>query len=106
MKDSNLSFESDRLILNTDIIINIKNSDEFFSLLQTNKKFRKPIKDILINLDYDFLSNEIKFNNIKIDNQEINGEMLRVIEGFNDNASNNMNKSKRLLNAFFKIYNG
>ena len=106
LEDSNLSFESNKLILNTDIIINIKNSQNFFSLLQTNKKFRKPIKDILINLDYDFLSNEIKFNNIKIDNQEINGEMLRVIEGFNDNASNNMNKSKRLLNAFFEIYNG
>ena len=105
-ENSNLGFENNKLILNTDIIIDIKNSSELFSLLQTNKKFRKPIKDILINLDYDFLSKEIKFNNIKIDNEEINNELLSIIEGFNYNELNNWNKSKRLLNAFLETYEG
>jgi hypothetical protein len=104
--NSDLSFESERLVLNTDIIISINNSSELFSLLKTNKKFRKPITNILINLDYDFLSNEIDFNNIKIDNKEIDDELSRIIEGFNDKGLNNWNKSKRILNNFFKIYEG
>ena len=106
LENSNLSYENDRLILSTDIMFNIKNYGKLFSLLQTNKKFRRPIKSILINLDYDFLSNVIKFNNIKIDNQEINDELLRIIDGFNDNDLNNWNKSKRLLNTFFANYEG
>ena len=106
LDNSNLSYENERLILSTDIIVNIKNSNKLFSLLQTNKKFRKPIKNILINLDYDFLFNEINFNNIKIDNQEINDELLRIIDGFSDNEQNNWNKSKRILNSFFEIYEG
>ena len=106
LENSNLSYENDKLILNTDIIVNIKNSDELFSLLQTNKKFRKPITNILINLDYDFLSKEINFNNIKIENQQVNDELLRVIEGFNDNILSNWNKNKRLLNIIFETYEG
>ena len=106
LDNSNLSYENERLILSTDIIVNIKNSNKLFSLLQTNKKFRKPIKNILINLDYDFLFNEINFNNIKIDNQEINDELLRIFDGFSDNEQNNWNKSKRILNSFFEIYEG
>jgi hypothetical protein len=106
LENSNLSFEIDRLILNTDILVNIKSSEELFSLLQTNKKFRKPIKNIMINLDYDFLTNKINFNNIKIDNKEINNKLLRIIEGFNDNNFNNLNKSKLILNTFFEVYEG
>ena len=106
LENSNLSYENNRLILNTDILVNIKNSNELFSLLKTNKKFRKPIKNIFINLDYDFLSNKIDFNNIKINNQEINDELLRVIDGFNDSELNNWNKSKRILNIFFETYEG
>jgi len=104
--NSNLSYKNNKLFLNTDIIIDIKNHKELFSLLQTNKKFRKPITNMLINLDYDFLSKAINFNNIKINNEQINNELLRIIEGFNDNELNNWNKSKRLLNVFFENYEG
>ena len=106
LDNSKLSYENNKLLLNTDIIINIKNSDKLYSLLQTNKRFRKPITNILINLDYDFLSVEVNFNNIKIDNRQINNELLRIIEGFNDNELINWNKSKRILNTFFKNYEG
>ena len=86
------------------MIIDIDNNEELFYLLQTNKKFRKPIKKVLINLDYDFLANQFKFNYIKIDNKEINPQLLRVIERFDDNNLNNLNKSKRILNNFFELY--
>ena len=106
LKNSKLSLVNDSLILNTDIAVNIKNPKELFSLLQTNKRFKREIKSALINLDFNFLSNEIKFNNIKIDNQEIDDELLRIIDNFNDNELNNWNKSKRILNIFFEAYSG
>ena len=106
LNNSNLNFKKKKLVLNTDIAVNIKNSSELYFLLQTNKKFRKPIKNILINLDYDFVSSLITFNNIKIDNQEINDDLFRIINDFSDNELNNWNKSKRILNAFFKAYSG
>ena len=106
LDNSNLFFANSKLILNTNVIVNISSSDELFSLIQTNKKFRKPIKDILINLDYDFSTSQIRFNNVKIDNKEANSEILRIIEDFNDNKLYNWNKTKRLLNELFKSYEG
>jgi hypothetical protein len=106
LENSNLNFENDRLILNTDILIDINNSDKLFSLLQINKKFRKPIKNILINLDYDFLTKHIKFNNLKIENKEASKELLIIMEGFSNNNTNNWNKSRRLFNYLFKFYEG
>ena len=106
VENSNLFYKDDKLTLNTDIIVDIKSSEELFSFLQTNKKFRKKIKNILINLDYDFLTNQIAFNNIKIDNNDISDELLRIIEGFNDNNFNNLNRSRRLLNELLEAYEG
>ena len=42
LENSDLSYKDDKLILNTDIIVNIKDYGKLFSLLQTNKRFRKP----------------------------------------------------------------
>ena len=106
LNNSNLRFENDRLILNTDIMFEINNSNELFSLLQTNKRSRKQIKNILINLDYDFLTNQIEFNNFKIDDKNLNDKLLVIVEGFKDNNSNNWNKSRRLLNILFDAYEG
>jgi len=104
--NSNLFFDNDKLVLNANIKIKILNSDNLFSFLQTNKKSRKKIQDILINLDYDFLGNEFEFNNIKIDNNEVNDELFTIMESFNDNSPNNLNKSRRLLNELLSAYDG
>ncbi len=106
LNNSNLFLKKNNLILNTDLLIDIKNSNRLFSLLNTNKRSRKEIRSILINLDYDFLRNEIKFNNVKIDNKEVNDQFLNVIEGFKDNNLNNLIKSRRLLNELINIYEG
>ena len=104
--NSNLFIKNNELILNTDILITIKDTKSLFTFLNTNKKFRKEIKDILINLDYNFLSNEIKFNNFKIDNKNVSNELLDIIEGFNEIKVNNLIKSRRLLNKLFDVYEG
>ena len=70
VNNSKLFVENNKLFLNTDISFDIKNYDALFSFFSTNKKSRKEIKYILINLDYNFLNNQIVFNSIKLDNQK------------------------------------
>ena len=106
LNSSNLFLENNNLILNTNIKINIKNSSRLFSFLQTSKISRKEIKNILVNLDYDFLKNKIKFNNVIIDNNEVSDQFLNIIEGFNDNSLNNLTKSRRIINQLFNAYEG
>tara|TARA_B110000259_G_scaffold77462_1_gene90818 strand:+ start:641 stop:2320 length:1680 start_codon:yes stop_codon:yes gene_type:complete len=106
LENSNLFIKDDNLILNADFLININSSDELFSTLQTSKKSRKLIKKILINLDYNFLTKQINFNNVKIDNKEVNDKLLRIIDGLNDNNINNLNKSRGILNELFEAYDG
>ena len=86
--------------------MDIKNSDNLFSFLNTNKSSRKKFETILINLDYNFLSNEIKFNNFKIDNKKVNSELLAIVQDFNNNDLNNLNRSRRLINKLFNAYEG
>ena len=106
IENSNFFFKDNKLTLNSEIVIDIKNFDHLFSLLQTNKRSRKPIKTILVNLDYQFLTNQIEFNKIRVDNKEISGQLLTIIEGLNDTNINNLNKSKRILNKFIEAYEG
>jgi hypothetical protein len=106
LDNSSLFIENDNLILNTNIFFKIKDSDALFSFLNTNKKSRKNIRNILINLDYNFLKDEIKFNDIKIDNNRVSDKFLNIFEDLSDNSSNNMIKSRRLINQLLSIYEG
>ena len=106
LSNSNLFVENNKLLLNTDIFIEIKNYDRLFSFLNTSKKARKKIKNIMINLEYDFLSKQINFNNIVVDNNKVSDQFFTIIEGFNDNNSNNLTKSRRLINELLNIYEG
>ena len=106
IKNSNLLILNQNLILNADILIDIENSNNLFSFLNTNKLFRKNFKKISINLEYNFLTNQIKFSNAKIDNNDFNEELLEIIRGFEDNNLNNIIKSRGLANEFLKAYSG
>ena len=106
LNNSNLFYENNELTFNSDILIDIQNSQKLFSFLNTSKSSRKDIKTIFINLDYDLLANQIRFNNIKIDNKEVSSQLLTIISDFTDNNQNNFNKSRRLLNEALKAYEG
>ena len=106
VSNSDLFLENDKLILTANLSLDIKDVDELFSFLNTNKKSRKDIKNIKFNLIYDFLSNQIEFKNIKVNNNEQSDEFLHIIEGFSDNNFNNLTKSRRLLNELIKLYEG
>jgi hypothetical protein len=106
LSNSDLFLRNNTATLNTDVQITIKDSKYLFSFLNTNKKSRRDIKNILINLDYDFLSKKIKFNNVKINNNEVSENFLNVLENFNDNNLNNLIKSRRLINELLYLYEG
>ena len=104
--NSNLFLEDNNLVFNSDILIYIKNSNNFFSFLNTNKLSRKKFKKVLINLDYNLSTNQLEFNDVKIDSSEVSQQVLAIIQGFNDNDLNNFIKSKRLINEILKVYEG
>ena len=106
LNNSNLFIKNNNLVLKADILVNIKNSNNLFSFLNTNKKYRKEIKNILINIDYNFLNNQIEFNNIKVDNNEVSDQFLAIIDSFKNNNFNNLNKSRKLINELFQAYEG
>ena len=105
-KNSRLFFENKNLKLNSDIMIKIKDPNKLFAFLLTSKKARKPIKNILVNLDYDFSTNLIKFNNVIIDDKKINDKLLAIIRNFDGYSINNLNKTRLILNDFFSSYEG
>ena len=106
LSNSNLFVQDNRLILNTNLLFDIKNSDKLYSFLNTKKVSRGKINNVLINFDYDFSSNEIKFNNVKIDNKKVGDQILNIIEEFENNNLNNTVKTKRLLNNLLDAYEG
>ena len=106
VSNSDLFLENDKLILTSNLSIDIKDTDRLFSFLNTNKKSRKDIRNIKLNIVYDFLSNQIEFKNIKINNNDVNSQFMNIVEGFIDNNSNNLTKSRKLLNELINLYEG
>ena len=106
LSKSDLSYKNNELVFVSDMLVNIKNSKKLFSFLNTNKSSRKKFQTILINFEYNFLSNKIKFNNLKIDNNAVSSQLLSIINEFNNNDLNNLNKSRRILNDLFGAYAG
>ena len=104
--NSLLYFDENKLILNSDIMIDIKNLNNLFSYLQTNKNKRNPIKKIYFNLNYDFSTDQIFLNSFKIDDGDNENEIVRVINDFYINKDNNTNKTRRMLNKLFSLYEG
>ena len=106
VSNSDLFLENEKLIFAANLSINIKNTDKLFTFLGTNKKSRKDIKKIKFNIIYDFLSNQIELKNITIDNNKVSNQFQNIAEGFVDINTNNLTKSRRLLNELVGLYEG
>ena len=106
LNGSNLFTKNNEMLLNTSVLIDIIDSGQLFSLLNTDKRSRKEIKKILINLDYNFLLSEIEFNSLKIDKKEVSVDLLTLIKKLNTKSFNNLNKNRKLLNELFEAYEG
>jgi hypothetical protein len=77
-----------------------------YSFLNTDKRLRKNIENIKLNIIYDFLSNEIVLENIKVDDNEVSDQFMNIVEDFIDINSNNLTKSRKLLNKLINLYAG
>ena len=75
-----------------EIIFKIKNSDNLYKFFQTNKKYRKEIKEIKLSFKINLLDNSYSFEKISIDNQS-NDQIQNVIKYYN---KNNFNIFKRI----------
>jgi hypothetical protein len=106
ISNSDLFLENNKLILTANLSIDIKDSDRLYSFLNTNKRLRKDIKNIKLNITYDFLSNEIVFQNINIDDNKVSEQFYNIVKSFSDTSSNNLTKSRRLLNELISLYEG
>ena len=99
-------FENDQLILNANVNFQVRNAKNLFSLFQTPKKLRNPFKSLVINLDYNLLTNQMNINNFKIDGFDSNNEMMDIIDEFNVKNDLNFNKNKRIFNQLLLAYEG
>ncbi len=106
VNNSNLFLENNDLILSANILVDIKNLDSFFSFLNTNKLSRKNIKNIFINLDYNFSTNEIEFNDVRVDKNKISDQLMLLIDDFADSDFKNLTKSRVLINKLLNVYDG
>jgi len=106
VSNSDLFLENDKLILTSSLSLDIKDIDGLFSFLNTSKKSRKDIKNIKLNIIYDFLSNQVELRNIKINDNDVSSQFKNIAEGFIDINSNNLTKSRKLLNELINLYAG
>ncbi|WP_440910238.1 AsmA family protein [Candidatus Pelagibacter sp.] len=96
-----------KLVLDSNVKIQINNSDELYKFLLTPKNLRKKISKVNINFTYLFDEKNIKVNNIRID-----GKTLQKSEySFNsillkENNLQNKIYFKNLLNEVIKNYTG
>ena len=106
ISNSDLFLKSNKLTLATNLSIDIKNIDKLYVFLSTSKNSRKDIKNIKLNIIYDFSTNQIEFKNIKINDNEVSDQFKNIVETFADNNSNNLTRSRRILNELIDLYEG
>jgi hypothetical protein len=95
------------LILDAQITINVNRSDEIYKNFQTPRNFRKEIKKVEFNLNYNFDRMAASLNNVKID-EKINEDINKVLSEINFTMNRIQNRIyiKKLLNQVFKNYSG
>jgi len=106
ISNSDLFLENDKLFLSSNLSIDFKDIDKLYSFLNTSKNSRKNIRNIKLNIIYDFLSNQIELKNIKINDNDVSSQFNNIAEGFIDINSNNLTKSRKLLNELINLYDG
>ena len=76
----------------------IKDYSKLYSFFQTTKEYRKKISSINLVVKYDFLKDQLNFEQLSIDNK-FNENMLSIIQQFNQ--ENRLLRSRIDLRNFF-----
>ena len=92
LRDTNFVSKIDNSFFTGELIFKIKNSKNLYKFFQTNKKYRKEIKEIRVSFKINLLDNSYSLKEISIDNQS-NDQIQNVIKYYN---KNNLNIFKRI----------
>lgn len=107
ISNSAIFVKNDNLIFEGLITIDIKNLDMIFQFFQIAKSARSDIKNLEFAFSYNFDQENIKFNEIKVNN--IINENIKSLSGktffVKDNFKNQI-YFKNFINKFFKSYSG
>ena len=82
LEDAMLNFEKEKINLNGKMIVNIKNKNDFYKSFQIKKDFRKNLKKIEFDFNYDFNKNKVYFDNLRFDSKT-NKNLEKFISKFN-----------------------
>ena len=106
LTESLLNVNQDDIYLTGKIVVDIKDTNDFYKSFQIKKDYRKEIKEIKFDFNHNFTQQKISFNNFEIDNKpSLNIE--NFVEKFNLNEKFfNKITFKNFVNDFFKVYFG
>ena len=106
-EDAILDFENEKINLNGKIVVNIKDKNDFYRSFQINKDFRKDLKKIEFDFNYDFNENKVYFDNLRLDNKT-NEDLDKFISKFNSSDGKFFNTItfKTFVNKIFDAYFG
>jgi len=105
-EDTMLYFQNEKINLNGKIIVDIKDKNDFYRSFQINKNFRKDLKKIEFDFNYDFNEKKVYFDNLRLDNKT-NKNLDKFVSKFNSNNEKFFNtitfKSfvKKIFDAYF-----
>ena len=101
------NYEKNGINFNARMIINIKDKNDFYKFFQINKKYRKNIKKIEFDFNYNFTEKKVTFHNVRIDNKS-KQKLEEFVSNYNSNNEKFFNKItfKSFVNKIFVIYFG
>ena len=70
LNESLINYDQGEIFLTGRINVDIKDINDFYSSFQINKKFRKKIKQIQFDFNYNFTQEKISFDNLIIDKKK------------------------------------
>ena len=107
LEEGLFNYEKNKINFNGRMIVNIKDNNDFYNFFQINKKYRKNLKKIELDFNYDLAQKKIFFDNLKIDNKS-NLKLEKFISNFNSNNEKFFNRItfKSFVNKIFVVYFG
>ena len=109
LSNSNLLVQNDDLKFIGNFKFDIKDSDNFYSFILTPKKSRKPIKNITMRVEYDFIDNKLSINTFQIDGKEqvkINKDLFNNLHNLQNERLKNYIQYRNLFNKLLSVYEG
>ena len=107
LRESLINNNNDSINLVGKVYIKFEDLNNFYKSFQIKKNFRKDINEIQFDIDYNFSSNDVSFDNVRIDDNS-NKNLKNFINKFNSKTKREFNKItfKNFINKFFEAYSG